>query len=64
MIDNFLDGPITFGLDRAQNQLNNSIEGAKAAVAALGPKLYTFEMGNEPGGASKYLVQPSKKTHH
>ncbi|OCF42885.1 hypothetical protein I317_03236 [Kwoniella heveanensis CBS 569] len=42
-----LEGPVTIGVNRRLNNINNSIAAAKEALQRV-PTLYAFELGNEP----------------
>ena len=55
-VNAFAPGPVTLGLNRALNRLNNSIEAAKDAVVKIDKHLYTIELGNEPGGRSEWFL--------
>ena len=60
-INAYAPGPVTLGLNRALDQLNNSIEAAKYAVQTIRHHLYAIELGNEPGGHSELLSPLSLK---
>ena len=41
-------GSVVVGLNRGRNQLANTIDAAKKAVAEVGDRLLALELGNEP----------------
>ncbi|RYP65488.1 hypothetical protein DL770_008979 [Monosporascus sp. CRB-9-2] len=51
-------GSVVVGLNRGRNELGNTIEAAKRAVAEVGDRLLAIELGNEPEYYDRAPVQP------